>query len=506
MQWPAPAACAGLARRCAEDLAPRPIEASDLARWTYVAGSGFEPRRGFAVPWPELATAARAIATTPSRSMRRPLRRHVPFLQIGARALPSLSVATAAIAANVAPDAVRASRAAYAWAGCTCRCSTSASSSSSRSGRLAGTLSRRVLINYRGPAVLPDGVGTVYTEYSALDLLQASEQVQAGRRGRRPGRLPRQDRRRRVTAAGLHDVFTVPFTAAGKMSGAVVHATLVDQLLSSNFVTPARPPARWPPPSRCPCSRPRVPDLVAGGGGLATALLAAAYAGGSHWAFRRGVWLPLVVPWLGAALAAVGGLAWHYFVEGVRSAREAAVLALLVARRLRAAAQGPRAAELGQPARDDRPLLRPPGFTTFTEQGRRGRGEAAQRVPVADGGGGVRAPRHGGQFVGDMVVALFGAPLEDPDHADMPCGRPRHVPRARGAQHALGRGGPAGARRGHRRQHRRDDAGNVGSSRIQSYTVIGDAVNLGARLQALNRTTGPPSSCRPNRPAAHRGV
>jgi adenylate cyclase len=99
--------------------------------------------------------------------------------------------------------------------------------------------------------------------------------------------------------------------------------------------------------------------------------------------------------------------------------------------------------------------------------------------------------RHHGtvdKFVGDMVMALFGAPVDDPRHAEHGVAAAVEMVRelrelnhgwaARGMpQLDLGIGINSGDM----------IAGNIGSSAIMSYTVIGDNVNLGARLESLNK-------------------
>jgi class 3 adenylate cyclase len=94
-------------------------------------------------------------------------------------------------------------------------------------------------------------------------------------------------------------------------------------------------------------------------------------------------------------------------------------------------------------------------------------------------------------FIGDAIIAVFGAPLADPDHA-------RHAVacavecRRRLAE--LNRDG--GAFAGHRLAARiglntgEVLVGNIGSKDRLKYTVMGDAVNLASRLEGANKAYG----------------
>ncbi len=97
---------------------------------------------------------------------------------------------------------------------------------------------------------------------------------------------------------------------------------------------------------------------------------------------------------------------------------------------------------------------------------------------------------HGGfvdKYIGDAVVAMFGAPLPDPDHA-------RHaVEAALVCQARLDylRGGfglPGDAAVATRIGINSGEmlVGNIGSERRFNYTVMGDAVNLASRLEGAN--------------------
>jgi class 3 adenylate cyclase/CHASE2 domain-containing sensor protein len=98
---------------------------------------------------------------------------------------------------------------------------------------------------------------------------------------------------------------------------------------------------------------------------------------------------------------------------------------------------------------------------------------------------------HGGfvdKYIGDAIVAVFGAPLDDPNHA-------AHAVRAALAcrarleelnRHAAEfKGQKLGARIGLNSGEAL--VGNIGSHRRFNYTAMGDAVNLAARLENANK-------------------
>jgi adenylate cyclase len=94
---------------------------------------------------------------------------------------------------------------------------------------------------------------------------------------------------------------------------------------------------------------------------------------------------------------------------------------------------------------------------------------------------------HGGhvdKFVGDGLLAVFGAPRRQIDHADQALAAALDIERAVaeefGGELAIGIGLNSG----------RVVAGNVGGAGRFEFSVIGDAVNVAARVEAATRETG----------------
>ena len=101
---------------------------------------------------------------------------------------------------------------------------------------------------------------------------------------------------------------------------------------------------------------------------------------------------------------------------------------------------------------------------------------------------------HGGfvdKYIGDAIVAVFGAPHEDIDHAGnavataLACQQRLDTLNGElGLSHAGGLQQRIGINTG------RILVGNIGSHRRFNYTVMGDAVNLASRLEGANKAYG----------------
>ena len=102
--------------------------------------------------------------------------------------------------------------------------------------------------------------------------------------------------------------------------------------------------------------------------------------------------------------------------------------------------------------------------------------------------------RHGGtvdKFIGDAVMAFWGAPLDDVQHAEhaVRAAIEMQVAMGRLTQRLVERGLPPIAMRIGLHTGR-VVVGNIGSDSRFSYTAVGDAVNLAARLEGANKAFG----------------
>jgi len=95
------------------------------------------------------------------------------------------------------------------------------------------------------------------------------------------------------------------------------------------------------------------------------------------------------------------------------------------------------------------------------------------------------------KYVGDSLMAVFGAPLPDPDHARHAC---RAAVDMQAALASLRAGWRAGGRPSLEMRIGINTGpmviGNMGTERHFDYTVMGDEVNVAARLEAANKSLG----------------
>lgn len=335
-----------------------------------------------------------------------------------------------------------------------------------------------VLLNFRGKR------GTFPT-YSAVDVVRGALSADALR-----------DKPVLVGFTYLsHDVSPTPFD--GRAPGLEVHATAVDNLIAGDALR-------------------RAPVLVDAGLALVLGLLvAAAYTrvgpqraslriGASaflvvaavaiaHVAFMQSeTWVGLAAPALTTALASASALVTAYVTEGAERRRLRKAFAHYLADEIiDELMRNPAALSLGGGRRDVTLLFSDiRGFTTLSERLSPPQLSSFLNRYLTPMTRAVLAERGFlDKYIGDALMAVFGAPAPSTDHPDRAVAAALRMHaallelRARDpamADLSIGVGINSGD----------VVAGNMGSEERFDYTVIGDAVNLASRLEALTKRYG----------------
>lgn len=95
------------------------------------------------------------------------------------------------------------------------------------------------------------------------------------------------------------------------------------------------------------------------------------------------------------------------------------------------------------------------------------------------------------KFIGDAIMAIFGAPVQDADHAAQACLAALEMNRELADHYSADAGAGRAAFRSRIGIHTGQIVvGNVGTEQRVDYTAIGDAVNVAARLEQANKQYG----------------
>ncbi len=95
------------------------------------------------------------------------------------------------------------------------------------------------------------------------------------------------------------------------------------------------------------------------------------------------------------------------------------------------------------------------------------------------------------KYMGDAIMAFFGAPIHYEDHAKCACRCAlQHIEKLKGLQREFRQKGLPPIDIGIGLNTGEVSVGNMGSNTVRNYTVMGDSVNLGSRLEGINKQYG----------------
>ncbi|MCL2880439.1 MAG: adenylate/guanylate cyclase domain-containing protein [Treponema sp.] len=342
-----------------------------------------------------------------------------------------------------------------------------------------------------------------YIPYSAHEILMSKEALENGTTADLGNAyLPPEDFKGKYVffgfyAQGLFDIATTPISSV--YPGVGMHITMLDNLLSNDFIRPSTMLfdtlmilISIVLVSLLAFGSNRIPLVVTG---LVIILLAIIGFGFGAYYFAN-YWAPLASPLIGALLTFFAAILYSYATEGsqrrfIKSAFSQYLSPLVIDQLV----ANPGLLNLGGEKREISIFFSDiQGFTTISEKFKDDPPKLTELLndylsfmtdTILESGGTID------KYEGDAIIAFWNAPLNYPDHAaraihaslkcqELLAERQEFFEEKFGAR-LLTR---IGLNTGHA------VVGNMGSHKRFDYTMLGDAVNLAARLEGLNKQFG----------------
>ena len=206
------------------------------------------------------------------------------------------------------------------------------------------------------------------------------------------------------------------------------------------------------------------------------------------------LWLPLAAPLIAATITTIGAFAWSYLGEDRQRRRLLKALSSVVSPTIaEELARDPGKLAIGGTRREMTVMFTDiAGFTDISETL-----PPEKLAPMLnyylEEMSGIVLGQTGtlDKYIGDAIMSFWNAPLFQPDHASLACRAAlRLVEREAAIQPALR---DLGASKIYTRVGINTGpmaVGFTGSSHLINYTVLGDSVNLGSRLEGANKLYG----------------
>lgn len=338
----------------------------------------------------------------------------------------------------------------------------------------------RIFVNYLGPA-------RTFPHYSVTDIVN--------------GRLDKELFKDKIvlvgaTATGIYDLRVTPFSAV--FPGIEIHATVVDNILHQNFIQRPGWIAFIDMVAIILLGLVAVPVLTrvkALVGLLCTLFLVVVYVFINRYAFNSyNLWLNLVYPLMSLSIVYLGITLYRYITEEREKKKiKGTFQYYLSGPVIEEMLKDPSKLKLGGEKKDLTVLFSDiRGFTTISEKL-----SPEELVHLLNEYLTVMTDKvfqYGGlldKYMGDAIMAVFGAPIDDREHPAKCCKTALEMMEElkKLQQKWAQEGNPIldigiGINTGDM------VVGNMGSQMRFDYTVMGDNVNLGSRLEGINKEYG----------------